>query len=94
MNEEQFRIDMEVNYFGVIRLTKACLPKMKEVVITNRNTGEVAPRIITVTSVAGLLPCPFMGSYCATKYAAEVISLSRSMYMYQSPQVTHPQTIY
>jgi NAD(P)-dependent dehydrogenase (short-subunit alcohol dehydrogenase family) len=78
---KQYRFDMEVNYFGVIRLTKACLPKMKEVVIANRKNGEAPPRIINITSVAGLLPAPFMSSYCATKHAAEAFTSSLRMEM-------------
>jgi NAD(P)-dependent dehydrogenase (short-subunit alcohol dehydrogenase family) len=79
MKMDQFRLDMEVNYFGVIRLTKACLPFMKDLAIANRGTSEAAPRIINVTSVAGLMPCPFMGSYCATKHAAEAFTASLRM---------------
>ncbi len=35
---------------------------------------EAAPRIINITSVAGLLPVPFMAPYCGSKHAAEAFS--------------------
>jgi 3-hydroxybutyrate dehydrogenase len=81
MQMEQFRFDMEVNYFGVIRLTKACLPFLKDVAIANRGSSQPAPRIVNVTSIAGLVPSPFMSSYCATKHAAEAFTSSLRMEM-------------
>jgi short-subunit dehydrogenase len=57
----------------MIRMTKAFLPFLKQVAIDNkRNTGYYSPRIITITSIAGLIPLPFASSYSATKHAAEV----------------------
>jgi len=79
MKMDQFRLDMEVNYFGVVRLTKACLPIMKDIVIAQHGSNEAPPRIVNVTSVAGLVPFPFLGSYCATKHAAEAFTASLRM---------------
>jgi NAD(P)-dependent dehydrogenase (short-subunit alcohol dehydrogenase family) len=50
------------NYFGVVRVTVAVLPTMRE-----RGTGHV----ITVGSLAGLVPVPFWGHYNASKFAVE-----------------------
>jgi NAD(P)-dependent dehydrogenase (short-subunit alcohol dehydrogenase family) len=52
----------DINVFGVIRMTRAVLPHMRE-----RGTG----RIINISSVLGLVPAPYMASYAATKHAIE-----------------------
>ncbi|MEW5858284.1 MAG: SDR family oxidoreductase [Cyanobacteriota bacterium] len=64
---EQTSIDdlnqtMDVNFFGVWRVTQAVLPLM-------RSAGS--GRIITVTSVGGLIGHPFNDAYCAAKFAVE-----------------------
>lgn len=53
---------MGVNFFGVWRMTKAVFPSMRE-----RGSG----RIISVTSVGGLIGQPFNDAYCAAKFAVE-----------------------
>lgn len=58
---EQVRSAMEVNYFGVVELTRAALPHL-------RASGG---RVITVTSVGGVVGQPFNESYCAAKFAIE-----------------------
>ncbi|MFE2287631.1 SDR family oxidoreductase [Streptomyces sp. NPDC059443] len=58
---EQVRSAMEVNYFGVVELTRAALPHL-------RASGG---RVITVTSVGGVVGQPFNESYCAAKFAVE-----------------------
>jgi NAD(P)-dependent dehydrogenase (short-subunit alcohol dehydrogenase family) len=57
----------DVNVFGLMRMTKAVLPHMRE-----RGSG----RIINVSSVAGFAPNPFMTVYVATKHAVEGYSES------------------
>ena len=54
-----FRQVMEVNYLGAISVLKACLPGLKE-------THGV---VINVSSVVGYRGLPYMGGYCATKFA-------------------------
>jgi len=49
-----------INYFGTTYLIKAVLPAMLE-----RDSG----RIIVFGSIAGSVPVPHMGAYCATKSA-------------------------
>jgi NAD(P)-dependent dehydrogenase (short-subunit alcohol dehydrogenase family) len=56
-----YRASMEVNYFGVVSMTKAALPHL-------RATGG---RLITVTSVGGVVGQPFNEAYCAAKFAVE-----------------------
>ncbi|MFD3993188.1 SDR family NAD(P)-dependent oxidoreductase [Streptomyces sp. NPDC058548] len=52
---------MEVNFFGVVTVTKAVMPHL-------RATGG---RLLTVTSVGGVIGQPFNEAYCAAKFAAE-----------------------
>ncbi|MFD8493391.1 SDR family oxidoreductase [Amycolatopsis sp. NPDC059657] len=58
---ENFRKTMEVNFFGVVQLTKLVMPAL-------RATGG---RLITVTSVGGIVGQPFNEAYCAAKFAVE-----------------------
>jgi short-subunit dehydrogenase len=63
---------MELNFFGVARVTKAVLPAMRAA-----RTG----RVITVTSLNGVLALPFSDAYNAAKFAVEGLmeSLARVM---------------
>lgn len=53
---------MEVNFFGVVNVTKALLPLLKR----NKNS-----RILNVSSIAGFLSAPTMSAYDASKHAVE-----------------------
>ncbi|HJN93489.1 MAG TPA: SDR family oxidoreductase [Dehalococcoidia bacterium] len=57
-----FRQDMETNYFGALRCTKAVLTQMRE-----RGSGC----IINVTSILGQLSFAAHAPYCASKWALE-----------------------
>ncbi|MFL5778750.1 MAG: oxidoreductase [Chloroflexota bacterium] len=57
----------DINFFGLVRMTKAVLPHMRAA-----RTG----RIINISSVLGLVPAPYMASYGATKHAIEGYSES------------------
>jgi NAD(P)-dependent dehydrogenase (short-subunit alcohol dehydrogenase family) len=59
---DDFREAMEVNFYGVLRVTKAALPQMRA-----RGSG----RLIAVSSVAGAFGQPFNDAYCAAKCAVE-----------------------
>ena len=59
---EQARELFDVNFFGVVRVTRAVLPSMRA-----RHAG----RIVLVSSVVGFVPAPFMGFYAASKHALE-----------------------
>ena len=61
-SDADLRRIMEVNFFGVWNLTKAAIPIMRQ---------QGSGRIITVTSVGGLLGQPFNEAYCAAKFAVE-----------------------
>lgn len=62
ISPEQFRAQMETNFFGPLNVTRAILPLMRE-----RRTGQV----ITVTSTAGLIGQEFCAAYAASKFALE-----------------------
>ena len=64
---------MEVNFFGHVRVTKACLPLLKKYARTHgHGDAPCAPRIVNVNSTSGLLPgLPFKAGYGASKHAAE-----------------------
>jgi NAD(P)-dependent dehydrogenase (short-subunit alcohol dehydrogenase family) len=59
---QDLRRTMEVNFFGVWRVTQAIFPAMR---------AARAGRIITITSVGGLIGQPFNDAYCAAKFAVE-----------------------
>ncbi len=65
-----FRANMETNYFGVIRCTQAALPFLRKAAGARRWSAA----IVNVSSILGRLPMPAMGSYVATKYALEALS--------------------
>ncbi|MFD7452977.1 SDR family NAD(P)-dependent oxidoreductase [Kitasatospora sp. NPDC059827] len=55
------RAAMEVNYFGVVEVTRAALPHLR----------AAGGRVVTVTSVGGMVGQPFNEAYCAAKFAVE-----------------------
>ncbi|MGW3205649.1 SDR family NAD(P)-dependent oxidoreductase [Streptomyces sp. NPDC001135] len=55
------RTVMEVNFFGVLNVSKAALPHLR----------AAGGRLITVTSVGGVIGQPFNEAYCAAKFAVE-----------------------
>lgn len=63
--EDEFMPMFETNVFGLIRVTKAFLPKMRE-----RRSGH----IVNLSSVGGLIGSPGWGFYNATKFAVEGFS--------------------
>ena len=64
---DQARALFETNLFGLIRVTRAVLPHMRE---------QGSGRIINVSSVVGLIPVPFMALYASSKHALEGYSES------------------
>jgi len=63
----EVRAQMETNFFGVLNVTRAALPLM-------RQTGP--GKIINISSTAGLTAIPGMSSYHASKWAVEGFSES------------------
>jgi NAD(P)-dependent dehydrogenase (short-subunit alcohol dehydrogenase family) len=62
ISPEQFRAQMETNFFGPLNLTRAVLPVMRA-----QRSGQV----ITMSSVAGLVGQEFVAAYSASKFALE-----------------------
>jgi NAD(P)-dependent dehydrogenase (short-subunit alcohol dehydrogenase family) len=62
ISPEQFRQQMETNFFGPLNVTRAILPVMR---------GQRSGHVITLSSVAGLVGQEFVAAYCASKFALE-----------------------
>jgi NAD(P)-dependent dehydrogenase (short-subunit alcohol dehydrogenase family) len=65
LSMEDWRRQFETNFFGVIRVTQAVLPQMRE-----RRKG----RILMMSSVSGFVTPPTQGAYSASKHAIEALS--------------------
>ena len=59
---DEARQQFETNLFGVLRVTNAVLPGMRQ---------QGFGRIVNISSVLGFLPSPYMGIYAASKHAVE-----------------------
>ena len=64
---EQSKMMFDTNFFGIVRMTRAVVPHMRE-------QGE--GRVINIGSILGLIPAPYMATYAATKHAVEGYSES------------------
>ena len=64
---EQARSIFETNFFGIVRMTRAVVPQMRQ---------QGHGRIINIGSVLGFLPMPYGALYSATKHAVEGYSES------------------
>jgi NAD(P)-dependent dehydrogenase (short-subunit alcohol dehydrogenase family) len=62
ISDEQFRAQMETNFFGPLNVTRAILPVMRR-----QRSGHV----ITITSAAGIIGQEFCAAYAASKFALE-----------------------
>jgi NAD(P)-dependent dehydrogenase (short-subunit alcohol dehydrogenase family) len=62
ISPEQFRAQMEVNFFGVLNVTRAVLPVMR------RQRGG---QVVTISSTAGIVAGEFTSAYAASKFALE-----------------------
>ncbi|WP_422390202.1 SDR family oxidoreductase [Arthrobacter sp. N1] len=62
ISDEQFRAQMETNFFGPLNVTRAILPVMR-----TQRSGH----IITISSAAGIIGQEFCAAYAASKFALE-----------------------
>lgn len=69
---EEIHQVMDVNFYGVIRCSKAVLPLMRK-----QHSGH----IINISSVGGLVGQPINEIYCAAKFALEGLTESIATYM-------------
>lgn len=58
---DDFRAVMELNFFGVVQVTRAVFPHLRA------SRG----RLVTVTGVSGIVAMPFNEAYCAAQFAIE-----------------------
>lgn len=61
LDESEWREQFEVNFFGVVAVTRAALP------LVDRSSG----RFVHIGSIAGRVGSPGMGPYSASKHAVE-----------------------
>jgi NAD(P)-dependent dehydrogenase (short-subunit alcohol dehydrogenase family) len=73
--EDEMKWVMDLNYYGVVRCTKAVLTFMRK-----QNSG----RIVNITSVGGLVGQPFNEFYCAAKFAVEGYTEAMASYVEDS----------
>lgn len=65
LSEEEIRETFETNFFGLVRITKAALPHLRE-----RRRGS----IVQISSIGGRVVLPTLAAYGASKHAVEGIS--------------------
>lgn len=70
VSDAEARQVLETNFFGLVSVTKAVLPQMRQ-----RCRGH----IVNFSSVAGFVGLPGSGFYCASKYAVEGLSESLAL---------------
>ena len=68
-----FRQQMAVNVEGVLMVTQAALPFLRQ------NTDARQARIVNIGSISGIVAYPAMGAYSASKFALEAITDSLRM---------------
>jgi NAD(P)-dependent dehydrogenase (short-subunit alcohol dehydrogenase family) len=73
LSMEDWRAQFETNFFGVLRVTRAVLPHMRE-----RRSG----RILMMSSLSGLVTPPTQGAYSSSKHALEGLSNALRMELY------------
>ena len=74
-----FRKQFDVNFFGLIDVTKAFLP-----LLGASKSSPYKGKIINISSISGLRANPFVGPYSASKFALEAFSdsLRRELLIY------------
>lgn len=65
----ELRKTFDVNVFGLLDVTRACLPLLGAGGVPRVRPG----RIVNIGSVQGAFSVPFMGSYAAAKHAVEAL---------------------
>ncbi len=63
-SEHEIRATYQVNVLGLLMLTRACLPMLR----------ESGGRIINISSISGLVALPGVSVYAASKFAVEAIT--------------------
>ncbi|MEW5894330.1 MAG: SDR family oxidoreductase [Candidatus Omnitrophota bacterium] len=74
LSDDEIRLVMETNFFGVQNVTRAVIPLMRQ-----KRSG----RIINISSISGFYGSPGLGAYNASKWALE--GFSESLYYELKP---------
>jgi NAD(P)-dependent dehydrogenase (short-subunit alcohol dehydrogenase family) len=82
MNHEDAVREMDVNYFGALRMARALTPAMIE-----RGEGM----IVNVATAFAKVNLPIVGTYCASK--AALVSLGQALRAYLSENGVHVMTV-
>src|SRR5947207_8951622 len=82
MNFEDAEREMNVNYFGALRMARALAPQMVE-----RGDGM----IVNIATAFAKINLPLIGTYCASK--AALLSLGQSLRAYLKDQGVHVMTV-
>jgi len=69
-----FRRVMDVNFTGLVAVTKALLGALLDDAARARAAGAPPPRVVNIASIAGLIAAPGMSAYAASKFAVEAFS--------------------
>jgi short-subunit dehydrogenase len=80
LTTDEYRQQFEVNFFGMIEVTRQFLPLLG----TDRTRQGLPGKIINISSNVGQIGLPFIGPYCASKHAMEGLSnsLRRELLLY------------
>ena len=73
LSMDDWRAQFETNFFGVLRVTRAVIPRMRE-----RRSG----RILMMSSISGFVTAPTQGAYSSSKYALEALSNALRLELY------------
>lgn len=68
---DEWRRQFEVNLFGLVAVTQAVLPLLRQRVAT---AGRGTARLVNMSSIAGRIAQPVLGPYGASKFAIESVS--------------------
>ena len=82
MDFEKALEEMDVNYFGALRMTRALAPAMVE---------QGSGMIVNVATAFAKINLPLVGTYCASK--AALLSLGQALRAYLSDRGVHVMTV-
>ena len=82
MNFDNAQLEMNVNYFGALRMTRALAPAMIE-----RGEGT----IVNIATAFAKINLPIVGTYCASK--AALLSLGQALRAYLADKGIHVMTV-
>ncbi|WWC92172.1 uncharacterized protein L201_007126 [Kwoniella dendrophila CBS 6074] len=70
-NENQIRQQMEINFFGLLDVTKKSMEVFRNENSKKENGGKIGGLIQQITSIGGQKGVPTFSIYCASKWAVE-----------------------